>query len=136
MISRKSRAHDRPLSDRPEERGRLDLNAPYEAKPLRIIPFGARGLCKALALVVPKRGGAVKTLLFSRTSNPSVLRALIRQVELEMNNLGKRKVYFVHPAEDRQIVEILMGCHYQIEGLLQEPYAPGQDALVLAKMLL
>ena len=108
---------------------------PYENKPVRIFCIGNRGKCVALVLVVPKRGGAVKALLLSVTHHSESLMALLNYVETELRALEKRKLYFVHPSDDSEIVNILKSCSYSVEGLLQEPYRKGQDAVILAKML-
>jgi len=113
-----------------------DPGAPYEEKPVRIVCFGSGKRLLAVALVVPKRGGSAKVLLLSATRHIESLKSLVNCVEMELRTLGKRKVYFVHPSDDNEIVNLLKGCSYNIEGLLQEPYRTGQDAVVLAKMLL
>jgi predicted transcriptional regulator/RimJ/RimL family protein N-acetyltransferase len=111
------------------------LKGPYEEKPCRLLCFGKGTRCVALTLVVPKRGGAVKALLLSDTRHRRTLRSLVNCLETQLRAAGKRKVYFVHPSDDHEIVNVLKSCSYNVEGLLQEPYRKGQDAVVLAKML-
>ena len=60
---------------------------------------------------------------------------MLCHVEDQLRLLGRRKLYFVHPADDNGITLVLRRYGYQVEGTLREPYREGQDALVLAKIL-
>jgi predicted transcriptional regulator len=107
----------------------------YEEKPVQLICYGRGRSCNAMVLLVPKRGGAVKGLWLSATRHRRTLKAMLRMVEHILKKDRKRKLYFVHPVGDVDIISILKSSSYQTEGLLNQPYRGGQDAIVLSKML-
>lgn len=107
----------------------------YEDKPISLICASSRGRCRALVLLVPKRGGATKGLLLSATNHGGTLRSLIEEAERVSRQADRRKLYFLHPLSDHELVEFLRRAGYACEGVLQEPYSPGQDVAVLSKFL-
>lgn len=113
----------------------LSSDREYEDKPVSLICASSRDRCRALVLLVPKRGGATKGLLLSATNHVGTLRSLIREAERVNRQGGRRKLYFLHPLSDYELVEFLRRAGYACEGVLQEPYSPGQDVAVLSKFL-
>jgi predicted transcriptional regulator len=107
----------------------------YEEKPTTLISFGKGQKSKAHILLVPKRGGAVKAVWLSTTCHKQSLHEMVKCAEDFLVYHHKRKIYFVHPADDKDLIEILKERNYEAEGLLREPYRKGQDALVLSKLL-
>jgi predicted transcriptional regulator len=111
----------------------------YEEKPLWLVPFGPRRNGKRISgvfMLVPKRGGAVKGMLFSNSINRESLTKLIGQVEQEMSRRQRRKLYFVHPFFDGELIAVFQRLGYRTEGVLNEPYGAGDDAAVLSKEIL
>lgn len=105
----------------------------YEEKPIQLLSFGERKKCNAQILLVPKRGGAVKALWLSKTNHKKSLKLMLRCAEDRARKQAKRKIYFVLPWNDEELIRILKENAYLVEGLLNEPYRVGQDAVILSK---
>jgi predicted transcriptional regulator len=104
-------------------------------KPRTLVCAGDGDECIAAVLLVSKRGGAAKALLLRATNHRETLSALIRAAEDRARELGRRKLYYIHPIDDTLALRLLRKARYVPEGLLLEPYVPGQDAVVLAKFV-
>jgi predicted transcriptional regulator/RimJ/RimL family protein N-acetyltransferase len=107
----------------------------YEDKAVHLAWVGHGSACLALVLMIPKRGGAVKGLCFSKTKHLPSLHRLLKLAELDAVARGRRKLYFLHPVLDDFVVRALKTRGYISEGLLLEPYQPGKDVVVLSKFL-
>jgi hypothetical protein len=82
-----------------------------------------------------KRGGAMRGVLGTLTSHrPSLLR-LLSEAETLAAKAGRRKLYFLHDQLSPLSLEMLRGQGYVTEGMLREPYLPGQDLIIVSKFL-
>lgn len=107
----------------------------YENKPIQVAYIKNKTKYLAILLLIAKRGGAVKALLLSSTIHGKSIHKLIEFAESNLALSGKRKMYFIHPLEDPEIYLILLSRGYHCEGILEEPYVPGQNVLVISKFL-
>ena len=106
-----------------------------EDKPKRVICLQRRNRCIAAVVLLPKRGGAVKSLLLTSTKHEKSFRELLDKASGIAGKLGGRKMYFLHPVRDSDVVQILRRDGFQSEGLLRAPYSSGQDVIVLSKFI-
>lgn len=107
----------------------------YEDKPLKIYCLKSKNACIAALLLIEKRGGAVKALLLSSTKHQQSLERMVKYAEANLVRKGKRKIYFIHPFDDSMTYLLLLRNGYRCEGILEEPYTPGQHVLVISKFL-
>lgn len=106
----------------------------YAEKPKYLFMLRSGNDYVGAAILLPKRGGALKAMCMSETAHsPSIMRLLDGCEELALR-LRRRKLYFLHQAADIEIVKMLRGREFEPEGILRGPYAPGQDVVVLAKL--
>jgi len=105
----------------------------YEDKPIALLAMASRKRIIGLLLLVPKRGGAVKALLMSETGHRDSIRHLLELAEEMAQAAGKRKLYFLHPIADNEIISLFVGRGYSAEGVLRSPYRQGQDAAVYSR---
>jgi predicted transcriptional regulator len=105
----------------------------YEDKPITVVGVAAKKKIIGLVLLIPKRGGAVKALLLSRTANHDALHHLIKLAEERVKFGQRRKLYFIHPIADTNIISSFVRHGYVAEGVLRSPYREGQDAAVYAR---
>ncbi len=61
--------------------------------------------------------GAVKALLLSASNNQKVFRELLILAERRAMKTGKRKLYFIHPMADDEILSCLAENGYTAEGI-------------------
>lgn len=102
-------------------------------KAKRLVCVG-RGLTVIGATVLlPKRGGAVKALLSTATSSRPTIRAMIEEVCRLGCSWGSRKIYFVHPLLDIDVVLALRESEFQMEGFLKAPYRRGEDVGIFSR---
>jgi hypothetical protein len=106
----------------------------YEQKPIGFLCAGLRNYPVAFVALVPKRGGAVKALMFTETNDARTLHELVQRAEDGVLNSSKRKIYFLHPVDDAFVVRLLKQRGYMAEGILREPYAPGRDVIILSRL--
>lgn len=106
-----------------------------DPKPKRLVCLRNGKHCVAAVALLPKRGGAVKGLLLRGTRHNSSLRDLLAAVSSLASDLGRRKLYFIHPVFDSTALAIFRSAGFQTEGLIRAPYRPGQDAVVVSKFL-
>lgn len=102
-------------------------------KAKRIVCMGASGKICAIAILLPKRGGAVKALLCSATDDKATLTKLIEEAVRLSCGWESRKVYFLHPLLDSPVVTALKESQFQMEGFLKAPYRPGEDVGVFSR---
>ena len=106
----------------------------YEEKPVDILFFSHLNQTLGAAILIPKRGGAVKVLWFPYSSISHYEYMLI-EIEKYLSIKSRRKIYFVHPLVDIYAINFLKSKEYISEGILKEPYSAGRDALVLSKII-
>ena len=80
--------------------------------------------------------GAVKALLLSASNNQKVFRELLILAERRAMKTGKRKLYFIHPMADDEVLSCLAENGYTAEGILRSPYREGQDAVVYSRFFM
>ncbi|HWC61927.1 MAG TPA: hypothetical protein VHC44_19725 [Verrucomicrobiae bacterium] len=127
----------------PQKHSRAIINAAitdsrktYEEKPVRLVGARAQdGTWLSFVLLVPKRGGAMKALLLTGTTNEATNRSIVHEAEQQGKALNKRKLYFCHAADDVPVLALLKELGYECEGVLAEPYRPNVDVMVLSKKL-
>ncbi len=102
-------------------------------KAKRVVCVGAGGKVSAIAILLPKRGGAVKALLCSATDDKATLIKLIEEAVRQGCSWESRKVYFLHPLLDSPVVTALRESQFQMEGFLKAPYRQGEDVGVFSR---
>ena len=107
----------------------------YEDKPRELLWLVGRRRCIGACILIPKRGRSVKAILLSETSDPASISSLITSSEKWCSDRAYRKIFYLHPLADQLITGILFESRYCPEGVLSEPYVPGQPVLVMSKML-
>lgn len=114
----------------------LDDNASgYEEKPKWLACLSDGDICIGAAILLPKRGGAIKTLVVRGTSDRGSLKRLIKSAEELAKEQSRRKIYFLHPIADHEVIDLLIDGGYLPEGLLRAPYVDGRDVVVYSKFL-
>lgn len=106
-----------------------------DKKPKRLVCLQSGKNCVAAVALLPKRGGAVKGVLFRSTCDVPSLQDLLRSAEVKATELKGRKFYFLHPVLDSYAILLMHQVGFRAEGLLRAPYRPGQDVIVLSKFL-
>ncbi len=104
-------------------------------KPRTMICLRHGRVCIGAIVLLPKRGGAMKGLLLRKTGHEPSIRQLIQGAVDLAGSLGARKVYFLHPILDQFTIGVLRVSHFRPEGLLRAPYRPGQDMIVLSRLI-
>jgi hypothetical protein len=118
---------------------RLLRNALVRTKPdprnksKRIVCIGSNQKILGVTVLLPKRGGAVKALLASSTSDEMSLRGMIEEVCRLSCRWEARKIYFLHPLLDSLVLRMLKEAQFQMEGFLRAPYKPGQDVGIFSR---
>lgn len=113
----------------------MGLDATYDRKPRALIALCAGTSVVAGLVLSAKRGGAMRGVLGTVTSHrPSLLR-LLGAAEGVATKAGRRKLYYLHDQISPLSLEVLREQGYVTEGLLREPYMPGQDLIVVSKFL-
>jgi len=107
-----------------------------EAKPRDLICLRNGEKCVGAAVLIPKRGGAVKCVVLLNTSHRASVLGLVSEVERRCRSTGIRKLFLVHPLEDSGFLRVLREAGFESEGILREPYRAGTDEIVLAKLFL
>jgi GNAT superfamily N-acetyltransferase len=91
-----------------------------------------RGCCVA----TPKRGGSVKLvpLLFKNNGTREMAKGLLRRIQNDFEDTH-RKLYIMLPHLQTDLLSLLRGEGFQIEGFLRDPYKPGIDNIFLGKFI-
>lgn len=105
------------------------------AKPKRLVCLENCGRCIAAIVLLAKRGGAIKGVFLRGTSHLPSLRLLLDEACYLSSDLGRKKIYFLHPLTDSSVLGLLRSAGFQSEGLIRAPYRPGQDAAVMSRFL-
>lgn len=114
----------------------VDLEtAKQHEKPKRLVCLGSEGKCIAAAVLLPKRGGAVKGILLRSTNHTSSISKLLEAALTMAVGLRGRKVYFLHPVMDSTALGMLHRAGFHAEGVLRAPYVAGQDVMVMSRFL-
>jgi predicted transcriptional regulator len=116
-----------------EERG---LESEFSKKGKRVYIGHQNAQTSCIAISSKKRGDSVKVSpIFSSISGESLTEFIDFFEEDIEQAAGARKVYTHIPTLDSELHTILRQKNYQCEGVIREPYKPGIDMLVMAKML-
>jgi predicted transcriptional regulator len=107
----------------------------HHEKPKRLVCVGAEGRVFGAVVLLPKRGGAVKGLLLRSTKDPETIGRMVDESLKMVNQLGGRKLYFLHPIADAETILFLKSQGFTAEGLLLAPYVPGQDVAVMSRFV-
>ncbi len=110
-------------------------SAGYEKKPREILVRRKKQYISAVTILIPKRGGAVKSVILAEAKSASLLDKLVVEAESLAAGQKKRKIYYVHRGDDLRFIAALRRAGYSIEGLLTSPYVPGIDHLIASKWL-
>jgi len=105
----------------------------YEEKPKWLMCLRDGDSCIGAAIMLPKRGGAIKALIARGTSDRGSLKQLIKKTEEIAKEQSRRKIYFLHPIADHEVIDLLIAGGYLPEGLLRAPYVDGRDVVVYSK---
>jgi predicted transcriptional regulator/RimJ/RimL family protein N-acetyltransferase len=116
-------------------RAKRKQDQPYESKPISMVCLADGAQCVGISILIPKRGGATKGILVSATEQRGSIVNLLIESEGRQRIRGRRKLYFTHPLNDHTLIEILLQSGYRTEGVLEQPYTPGLDAVVMSKHL-
>jgi predicted transcriptional regulator/RimJ/RimL family protein N-acetyltransferase len=108
---------------------------PHDKKPKRLVCLKSGVNCVGAIALLPKRGGAVKGVLFRSTSHRPSVRKLLQSALDKATELNGRKLYFLHPVLDSSAILLMRKLGFRAEGLLRAPYRPGQDVIVMSKFL-
>jgi hypothetical protein len=106
-------------------------------KPREIYVGEIRGNVAAVALCLPKRGGGTKILLATHTSHLDSLVEIISRVESDARRTkpSPRKLYSLVSIFDTAVQKAFFKSGFGSEGILDRPYRPSEDLVVLSKML-
>lgn len=107
----------------------------YEDKPTDLIVFKGKRKFLSLGLLIHKRGGASKLLIYSKTTHQPTIRALLSRTIARAQSLGRRKLYCILQWNDLFWLEQLKLLGFQSEGILKEPYVSGTDQAILSKAI-
>ncbi|WP_049935133.1 GNAT family N-acetyltransferase [Haloplanus natans] len=90
------------------------------------------GCCVA----TPKRGGSVKLvpLLFGNNGTAEMVKELLQRIYEDFKETH-RKLYIMLPHLQTELLKLLRGEGFQVEGFLREPYKPGIDNIFLGKFI-
>ena len=111
-------------------------NPSHDKKPKRLVCLKSGVSCIGAVALLPKRGGAVKGVLFRSTSHRPSVKKLLQSAMDKAAELNGRKLYFLHPVLDSSAILLMRKLGFHAEGLLRAPYRPGQDVIVMSKFLL
>jgi predicted transcriptional regulator len=109
-----------------------------QAKP-RLVFAASNESLLALGICLLKRGGSAKLVLLSQTGHQQSLADFVGFIESETSAATRnppRRFYTHVPAKDSDVMQAFLDRGYRPEGLIEQPYAPGADIVVLGKTLL
>jgi hypothetical protein len=89
-----------------------------------------------MAFLIPKRGGSAKVVILLGRVGAAPRRALLEAVFARARAIGLRKVFAIHPATDVEHLSALRDYGFEAEGLLNDPYLPGVDEMILSRFIL
>ncbi len=113
----------------------MGLETTYDRKPRELLALrSSSGICAGMILSA-KRGGSMRGVLGTDTSHRGSLTLLLQEAEALAASAKRRKLYFLHDPNCPLRVETLRELGYVVEGTLREPYATGQDLVVVSKFL-
>jgi predicted transcriptional regulator len=97
--------------------------------------FAMRGNTAAgIAIVTPKRGGALKcSPLMTSGEDRECMRSLLDAVEKPFADRGIRKIYIHVPLLAAWMLDTALSLGFIPEGILREPYHPGIDVIALGR---
>ncbi|MBZ0218606.1 MAG: hypothetical protein K8F25_18770 [Fimbriimonadaceae bacterium] len=104
-------------------------------KPREVYVAAAQEEVLSVALCIPKRGGGTKVLLATRTAHIDSLVRVIQRIEFEAKKSRARKLYTLVSVVDVILQRVFYQCGFRPEGVLDRPYQPSDDLIVLSKMV-
>jgi RimJ/RimL family protein N-acetyltransferase len=107
----------------------------YEDRPKELIILAHHNKPIAAAILIPKRGGAVKSFFFSTSRHKQTLHSLFGAAHRSCVRRRARKLFVVHGIGDREMIDALASKGFEPEGILREPYRSGEDAIVLSRFV-
>lgn len=103
----------------------------YKAK--RIVCIGNKQKLCGITVLLPKRGGSMKALMAASTCDIPTIRAMVDEVARLSCVWGIRKIYYLQPLLDVELVKVLRSSQFQMEGFLRSPYKAGQDVGIFSR---
>ena len=110
-------------------------NFSYERKPKILYTLSAQENLVGVVVCSPKRGGTLKIaplLLDVPFQTEVVVRSILGRVLEDAKNAQRKKISFLIPVQDWNILTGLISCELILEGILREPYKWGCDVAVLS----
>lgn len=112
---------------------KIDLT--YEEKPKKLIFATLSSSVSILCICLPKRGGALKSVLLSSISCSNAVSKVVLAVEKYARSEGRHKLYFTVPEFRQDLTITLKDLGYRTEGILRSPYKKSVDIFLMAKFL-
>lgn len=117
---------------------RRGVEAHYEEKGKVAYTLWAGARFVGAAICTPKRGGAVKVgpvLIKPGLVSRRALLEVVRQLGQDMRKAKRRKLFFMVPTIDWNVICVLSDLGLVMEGILREPYKKGCDVVVMSEFL-
>ncbi|MHB9288112.1 hypothetical protein ACKVMT_13865 [Halobacteriales archaeon Cl-PHB] len=116
-----------------ENRG---LESDFSKKGKRVYVGHQNEQTRCIAISSKKRGDTIKVSPIFSMTDSEALSKFIGFFEEDIKSRGDiRKIYTHVPTLDDELHSMIRRQNYQCEGVIREPYKPGIDMLVLAKMV-
>lgn len=112
---------------------REDSSISYEKKPKYTLISHKDGKIFGCAILLPKRGGAIKAVLSFGFENVGELQRLIKKCEKFAKDKKRHKLYFTIPDDRFDYIEALKRLGYETEGILRKPYKKNKNIIVSSK---
>lgn len=119
-------------------RGATQKTKGYERKPKIVLTLLDKKKLVGLSVIAPKRGGTYKVapFLVAPTYRSRQAVELLASATLDKAQRAScRKLTYVLPVRDCNIITVLTAAGFYGEGILRSPYKPGCDMVVLSKKL-
>jgi predicted transcriptional regulator len=103
----------------------------------RLVFAAGNGHVLALCVCLLKRGGSAKLIVLTRTGHQPSLTAFLQFIEGEVRSISPsvRRLYTQVPAKDSDMIQSFVDLGCRPEGLIEQPFGPNSDTLILAKSL-
>lgn len=113
----------------------LEEETSYLKKTKRLFIAENRNEVLAAAICLPKRGGAQKIVLLSRTENLKTLAHLLKLIESDAKQKGRKKLYITLPENKRSLHDLLIKNGFLLEGFLEQPYKRNVNVYIYSKFI-
>jgi hypothetical protein len=107
------------------------------SKPRLIFAATSEGLL-AVCICLLKRGGSAKLVILTKTGHQPSLIEFLQFIEGQVAgsaNKGIRRLYTQVPVKDSDLTQAFLDLGYRAEGVIEQPFSPNSDTLILAKHL-